>query len=107
MEIIGKIGSAAGLIIMLVCAYRFFYIPAVLILRGRRIRGANPRTGELRYAALICARNEAAVIPGIIGSLGSQTYGNVTVFVMADNCTDSTADIARSCGAFVYTRHST
>ena len=55
---------------------------------------------------LICARNESAVIADLIGSLRSQTYDQslLHIFVLADNCTDDTSDIARSAGATVYER---
>lgn len=45
-----------------------------------------------RYAVLIAARNEAAVIGGLLDSLRQQTYDPalLTVFVVADNCTDGT-----------------
>ena len=59
-----------------------------------------------RYAVLIAARNEENVIAGLLDSLAAQTYDMslVTVFVAADNCTDSTAAIARAHGAVVYER---
>ena len=55
---------------------------------------------------LIAARNEENVIAGLLDSLAAQTYNMslVTVFVAADNCTDSTAAIAREHGAVVYER---
>ena len=55
---------------------------------------------------LIAARNESAVIGGLLDSLRQQTYDPalLTVFVAADNCTDDTAAIARRHGAVVYER---
>ncbi len=60
-----------------------------------------------RYAVLIAARNEEAVIGNLIDSISAQDYPSelVTVFVAADNCTDSTASIAREHGAVCYERH--
>ena len=45
-------------------------------------------------------------MPTCIGSLRSQTYDQslLHIFVLADNCTDDTAAIARSAGATVYER---
>ena len=59
-----------------------------------------------RYAVLIAARNEEAVIGNLIDSIAAQDYPSdlVTVFVAADNCTDSTAEIAREHGAVCYER---
>ncbi|MBQ6743130.1 MAG: glycosyltransferase [Acidaminococcaceae bacterium] len=58
---------------------------------------------------MICARNEAAVIADLIDSIKTQTYPQdlIDIFVMADNCSDNTADIASSHGAHVYSRFHT
>ena len=57
-----------------------------------------------KYAVCIPARNEEAVIGNLIKSIRRQDYPAelITVFVVADNCTDSTAQIARDLGAVVY-----
>ena len=59
------------------------------------------------YAVLICARNEEAVIADLLQSLNNQSYpaDRFHVFVMADNCSDDTAEIARENGATVYIRY--
>lgn len=73
---------------------------------GRR----NPLpTAEKRYrfAVLICARHEEAVIGQLLDSLNQQTYPRelYDIFVVADNCTrDDTAGVARRHGAIVYER---
>ena len=91
----------------LICySYQLLYIPIVLIF-GRRLR--YPETDQKhRYAILICARNEALVLPDLIESIRKQTYDPslLSIFVMADNCTDgSTAEAAEKAGATkVYTR---
>ena len=83
--------------------YQFLYIPLVLAKKPKVL--AVPARAH-RYAVLIAARNEENVISGLLDSLRAQTYDMslVTVFVAADNCTDSTAAIARSHGAVVYER---
>lgn len=90
-------------VVFFVCyAYQFLYIPAVLWLRRRRAAlPAAPASNH--YAILICARNEAAVIGDLLASLRAQTYPRelLTVYVLADNCTDDTARIAREGGAVV------
>ncbi len=60
-----------------------------------------------RFAAVICARNERTVIANLIESIKSQHYpeGLIDVIVVADNCTDDTAEIAKKAGAIVYERH--
>lgn len=59
-----------------------------------------------RYAAVICARNEAGVIGNLIECLKQQNYPKdcLDIYVVADNCTDQTARISRRAGAIVYER---
>lgn len=59
-----------------------------------------------KYAVLIAARNEEAVIPKLIASIRGQDYPSelVTIFVVADNCTDNTRKAAERAGAIVYER---
>ena len=59
-----------------------------------------------RFAILIPARNESAVIKQLLDSLHSQEYPqkDIDIFVIADNCTDDTAKIAEQNGAIVYLR---
>lgn len=62
-----------------------------------------------KYGVLIAARNEEAVIGQLIESIHKQKYDQklIDIFVIADNCTDGTAKIARENGAFVYERSDT
>ncbi len=59
-----------------------------------------------RYAIVIAARNEENVLGQLLESINGQTYPRelVTTFVVADNCTDRTAEIARAYGAVCYER---
>ena len=90
-------------IIFFVCyTYQFFYIPVIWFFKDRAHKTATPHS----YAMLICARNEKNVLGDLLSSIKAQTYDAdlIHVFVLADNCTDNTADIARSYGATVYER---
>ena len=60
-----------------------------------------------RYAVLISARNERAVISNLIHSIRAQNYPQelIDIYLVADNCTDDTADVAREAGAVVYERN--
>lgn len=60
------------------------------------------------YALIVAAHNEERVIAGLLNSLAQMYYPahKYKVFVVADNCTDSTADIARAHGATVLERFS-
>lgn len=53
-----------------------------------------------RFAVLIAARNEAAVIGDLIDSLKQQNYPAelIDIYVVADNCIDCTAEIAHAHG---------
>lgn len=80
---------------------------AVLTLAGslparRRTAAALPG----RLAILVPAHNEAAGIRGTLDNLLSiaQADGNTEVVVVADNCSDATAAIARTAGARVLER---
>lgn len=69
-------------------------------------RKFKPAKNNHKYGILIAARNEEAVIGNLLDSINKQDYPKdlLTVFVVADNCTDNTADIARKHGAKVYER---
>ena len=56
-------------------------------------------------AVLVPAHNEAGGIRRTLESLAAQLEAGDAIVVVADNCTDETADIARQCGAFVRERH--
>ena len=59
-----------------------------------------------RFMAIIPAHNEEAVVGNLIESLKNQTYNKdlYDIYVIADNCTDNTAKIAKEAGAIVYER---
>lgn len=62
-----------------------------------------------RFAAVIAARNEEAVIGQLIKSIRAQKYPEelIDIYVVADNCTDGTASVALSNGANVFKRNNT
>ena len=59
-----------------------------------------------RFMTIIPAHNEAAVVGNLVESLKNQNYPKelYDIYVIADNCTDNTAEIARNAGAIVYER---
>lgn len=65
-----------------------------------------PAAPPPRLAVLIAAHNEEAVIAGALEAVQAQGYpaSAYDVFVVADNCHDQTAAIARRAGATVYER---
>lgn len=92
-----------GTLFTVMYLYQFFYIFVALFHKPLRY----PKTDQSqRYAIVIAARNEENVLPELLKSIAAQTYPKerLTVFVVADNCTDRTADAARAHGAVVYER---
>ncbi|MGN0814371.1 MAG: glycosyltransferase family 2 protein [Candidatus Coproplasma sp.] len=59
---------------------------------------------QLKYGIIIPARNEELVVGNLIKSVYKNNYpqDKLQVFVIAHNCTDNTAEIARQLGATVY-----
>lgn len=61
------------------------------------------------FALLVAAHDEEMVIANMVDSLSALNYPREAydIFVIADNCTDATAQIAREHGAIVYERFDT
>ncbi len=59
---------------------------------------------RLKYGIIIPARNEETVVGALIESIKKNDYpqDKLHIFVIAHNCDDKTADIARAAGATVY-----
>ena len=105
METLKLVNYVISILFFCCYFYQLLYIPIPWFL-GRRHKSA-PTDMRHSYAVLICARNEEQVIAALIESLHRQTYpaDKLHIFVLADNCTDDTAAVARSAGAEVYVRH--
>jgi cellulose synthase/poly-beta-1,6-N-acetylglucosamine synthase-like glycosyltransferase len=81
-------------------------INAVMTISPRRryleaLRGVvlAPQSGDpVRVTVVIPAHNEAATLPTTLEALARQTRHADRVIVVADNCTDATASIARDMG---------
>lgn len=102
MEKIILINLVIAIIFCICYSYQFLYVIVSLMKKDK----PHQETKAHRFAVLIAARNEETVINHLIDSINTQTYdqGEVTVFVVADNCTDQTAACARKRGAIVYER---
>ena len=84
---------------LLYCLY-FFFFSLFTFFGKENLREVEDET---KFAVLICARNEANVIGGLIDTLNKQTYTKslYDVIVLANNCTDDTKEIAVAHGAKV------
>ena len=77
----------------------YFAVVALFMLKKRvRPRRAKPQT---RFAVVVAARNEEAVIGGLVQSVLAQDYPPELrdVYVVPNNCTDGTEAAALSAGA--------
>ena len=88
--------------------YQAVYVIFVLVKDIREKRKPLEPEGPLnRYAVLISGRNEELVIGELVKSLKNQEYPEelLDIYVIADNCTDNTAKVAREAGARVFERN--
>lgn len=82
----------------------YYTIIGFFSLFGRRI---NPKSDNLnRFAVIIPAHNEADVITDAIKSIYNTDYpkDKISIFVIADGCTDKTAALAEKAGAIVVSK---
>ena len=95
---------STGLVVLTTICYfyQIIYLILPLILKDKP-HGAEKQN---RYAILIAARNEEAVLPHLLDSITAQDYPAhlIRTFVVADNCTDRTAELAAAHGATVFSR---
>ena len=98
-----KIYDIVGTVISILLAYKALYIAIGMFFT----RIFPPAKKNHKYGIVIAARNEEKVIGNLLDSISKQDYPKelLTVFVVADNCTDNTAIVASKKGAIVYERH--
>jgi cellulose synthase/poly-beta-1,6-N-acetylglucosamine synthase-like glycosyltransferase len=68
------------------------------------LRRSLQSTGSFRAAIVVPANDEEAVIGGTVEALKDAAGGAFALLVVADNCTDGTAQVARAAGAEVLER---
>lgn len=96
-------GIVMAVALALPCTVLFVEVLAAFIGRNRVSR-TQDSFADARRAILMPAHNEAAVIQATLSTLTSQLKSTDQLLVVADNCTDSTAEIARQAGATVLER---
>ena len=90
------------LTLLLKAASLWFLAVALFALRKpKRYAVCAPRT---RFACLVAARNEEAVIGALVESLKKQDYPDALydIFVIPNNCTDDTEAAALCAGAKIF-----
>ena len=93
-------------ILTLLYFYQIIYVIVALVGEKKKDHFDEEAKTLHRFAFVIAARNESSVIANLIKSIRRQNYPAefIDVIVIADNCTDNTAEIARSNGAIVLER---
>jgi cellulose synthase/poly-beta-1,6-N-acetylglucosamine synthase-like glycosyltransferase len=93
------------LLFALMYAYQFVYM--FITFKAKRNKNVNTDHVHLhKYAVIVAARNEELVISQLIKSIKNQNYPSdlIDIFIIADNCTDNTARVAKEAGAIVRER---
>lgn len=106
MKTINTINSILYIALTVLYFYQFIYIVIALIGDKKKKLDTYEAKKLHKFAFIIAARNEQAVIGNLINSIKQQNYPAelIDVIVVADNCTDDTAQIAREHGAICYKR---
>ena len=106
LQFINDFNQGIFILLTVIYLYQFYYLWVSLSSRRRKNLLPAPAAKNHKYAAIIAARNEGTVIGELIRSLKDQNYPQhlLDIFVIADNCTDDTAQKAREAGAIVYQR---
>jgi 1,2-diacylglycerol 3-beta-glucosyltransferase len=98
---------AGEIALALVVGYLLLLTAAALIAR----RQTPPRQGQpsSRFVIMVPAHNEERLLPQLLESLRGLDYPRelYTVYVVADNSSDGTADLGRAGGAVVHERFNT
>ena len=98
------------LLIEIVQYFIFFYslyILSVALAGFFKVRYPARRSPEARFAIIVPAHNEETVIGKLVGNLMDLEYPRslYDVYVIADNCSDATARVARKGGTIVWERN--
>lgn len=101
MTILAWLLSAVALLVLIPVLVLFVQVLlACLPARtGASVQGPRPRV-----AVLVPAHNESGLISATLASIGGQLHAGDRLLVVADNCDDDTAALARAAGAEVVER---
>lgn len=105
MEVLNLVTKIITLMFSVFVAYKFLYILIGVLTKNKKYPEVSCDQYK-KYGIVISARNEEKVIGNLIASLKAQNYNHdlLTIFVVADNCDDHTADVCRDLGCVVYER---
>ena len=102
-DILKYFNISIGVLFIICYSYQLFFLVEGTYLKPKKYESA---TRQGRFAFCIAARNEEAVISQLCDSIKNQNYPTelIDVYVVADNCTDNTASVAKKSGAHVFCR---
>ena len=107
MEVLMTLEKFMWVIVTICYSYQYFYLFYMLI------KKPEPKEPDKiiyhKIGVVISARNERNVIRQLIDSIHAQEYPSekIDIYVVADNCTDDTAQICEDAGARVLVRNDT
>lgn len=99
--------SGVALLLLLLCSLLLFEVLTACLPVHTALERDRPQTCSTtnRLTIIIPAHNEESGLPHVLASLQPQLSASTEVVVIADNCTDATAAVARSAGASVLERN--
>ena len=102
MYVLSIINLVLGVLFLLCYAFQVAY----LIIPFVKKLPPHKETSLHRYCIIVCARNEENVLPDLVESIKLQDYPAelISKVLVADNCTDKTADVGRALGITVFER---
>ncbi|HEY8443974.1 MAG TPA: glycosyltransferase family 2 protein [Clostridia bacterium] len=103
IRVIDNISIVMTIVLLILSSHLFLYFFVSVFLPPKKYKKADKL---YRYGVIIPARNEQKVIAQLIDSIKKQNYPSelIDIFVVADNCTDNTAQVAKEASAIVYER---
>lgn len=101
---INNINTVVFILFTAMYIYQYYYI-IVVLLKNKNVKSKGKNIMN-KFAVIVSARNESDVIEEFIHTVDLQDYPSdlIDVYVIADNCSDDTAQKARIAGAHVYER---
>jgi cellulose synthase/poly-beta-1,6-N-acetylglucosamine synthase-like glycosyltransferase len=105
-NILGQVFNISMICIQLLLIFITVYYFTLALIGIRRKPEKKDHPYVNRFAVVVAAHNEEQVITPLIKNLKDMHYPPelFEIFVVADNCTDKTALLARKAGAHVYQR---
>ncbi len=107
LSVLRHVNLICIIIFLLLCTHQFLYLFLGLIKIARVKYAKGEIVPKHKYGIMISARNEEKVIGDLINSIRATNYPQelLDIFVIADNCTDKTAEIAKQLGCNVFVRN--